>query len=71
MKIGDKVDVFDDGAEFEAEIVGINDENGTVAVRDARGVLYNYLPKAGVEGSIRHYSVKKTERAPAAKASAD
>lgn len=60
MKIGDFVDVFDSGAEFEGQVVAINDENDTIAVRDARGVLFNYLPKEGPKGSnsIRYYAPK-------------
>lgn len=72
MKIGDFVDVFDDGAEFEGQVVAINEENDTIAVRDARGVLYNYLPrepKGANANSIRHYTVKgRASAAPPAKA---
>lgn len=65
MKLGDKVDVFVEGAEFEAEVIGINDENGTIAVKDAKGIRYDYLPPfVKGTGSIRHYVAKTAKAAP-------
>jgi hypothetical protein len=57
MKKGDRVDVLHEGFEFEATIIGVHDENGTICVKDDAGIQYQYVSPL-TEGAIRGFTRK-------------
>lgn len=60
MKTGEIVIVNNWGDEHEAVVIGVNPENGYIAARDGRGVLFEHLSPF-VEGSARYFKPKVSD----------